>query len=48
MTQSKFLNILEGECKDIIEEPAIEFPFELDNFQRKLAGNADNASADDI
>jgi len=34
MTQSKFLNILEGECKDIIEEPAIEFPFELDNFQK--------------
>lgn len=34
MTQSQFLNILQGECKDIIEKPAMEFPFELDNFQK--------------
>jgi antiviral helicase SKI2 len=34
MTQSQFLNILDGECNDTIEEPAIEFPFKLDHFQK--------------
>ena len=28
------LNILQGECNDIIETPAINFDFELDNFQK--------------
>ena len=35
MSQSEFLNILDGECNNIIEEPAIEFPFKLDHFQKQ-------------
>ena len=34
MEQSSFLNILNQDCLDTIENPAISYPFELDHFQK--------------
>ena len=34
MSNSKFLNILDKPCTDIISEPAITYPFTLDDFQK--------------